>query len=239
MIGKAYDGLGLTGAAFGKGGWGFGYDLYGGGLETFELDIPLQIAREGTDTSKVLNVAQTRTFRDVIGGRFVLYTPINGLSLGVSGYTGTRPLTVEQRRNTIGAHAEFLNDVWSVRAEMAQETDPDLQSATGSYGEIAVRLFSNWQLAGLYSTLRTTLLSTNQAALDANIARAPKLLDHDEMGAGINYWFTPNFVLKTSVHWVDGNRFAYPDPTRVRQIVATGKLLDRTTTVLVGSQLSF
>ena len=40
----------------------------------------------------------------------------------------------------------------------------------------------------------------------------------EEMGAGINYWFTPNFVLKTSVHWVDGNRFAFPDPVRLRAI---------------------
>ena len=239
MIGKAYSGIGLTGTAFGNGGWGFGYDLYGGGLETFEMDVPLQVAREGADTSRALNVNQTRALRDVVGGRFVLFTPIDGLSFGVSGYTGTRPLTVEQRRNTVGAQGEFLNDRWSARGEWVQSTDAKLQEATGAYGELAVRLTSNWQVAGLYSTQKTSLFGPNQATLDANVARAPRLLEHEETGAGINYWFTPNFVLKTSVHWVAGNRYAYPDPTRLRSIVANGRLADRTTTVLVGSQLSF
>ena len=102
-----------------------------------------------------------------------------------------------------------------------------------------MRLTSNWQVAGLYSTQRTKLYGANQAVLDANVARARTLLAHDETGAGLNYWFTPNFVLKTSVHWVDGNRFAYPDPLRLRSIVANGRLREGTTTVLVGSQLSF
>jgi hypothetical protein len=239
MIGKAYSGIGLTGTRFSQGGWGFGYDLYGGGLETFEMDVPLQVAREGADTSRALNLAQARALRDVVGGRFVLFTAVDGLSFGFSGYTGTRPLTVEQRRNTIGAQAEFLNDVWSVRGEVVETTDPKLQESNGAYGEVAVRVTSGWQLAGLYSTQRTSLFSANQAALDANVSRAPRLLEHEEVGAGINYWFTPNFVLKTSVHWVEGNRYAYPDPVRLRSIVANGRLADRTTVVLVGSQLSF
>ena len=239
MIGKAYSGIGLTGTAFSQAGWGFGYDLYGGGLETFEMDVPLQVAREGADTSRALNVAQSRALRDVIGGRFVLFTPVDGLSVGVSAYTGTRPLTVEQRRNTVGAQAEFLNDRWSVRGEVVQATDAKLQETNGAYGEVAVRVTSGWQLAGLYSTQHTSLFSASQAALDANVARAPGLLEHTETGAGINYWFTPNFVLKTSVHWVEGNRYAYPDPVRLRSIVANGRLADRTTVVLVGSQLSF
>jgi hypothetical protein len=240
MIGKAYSGIGMTGVNYARSGWGLGYDIYAGGLETFEMDVPLQVAREGTDTSKVLNVAQTRALRDVFGGRVVVYAPLNGLSVGVSGYTGTRPMpSGEQRRNTMGAHGEYLNDRWSLRGEVSHEEDPKLQSATGAYGELALRVTQNWQVAGLWSTLRTTLIGANQAALDANIARAPGLLDHDERGAGLNYWFTPNFVLKTSMHWVDGNRFATPDPTRVRSLVATGKMLDKTTVVLVGSQLSF
>jgi hypothetical protein len=139
----------------------------------------------------------------------------------------------------MGAHGEYLNDRWSLRAEVSHESDPKLQSATGGYGELALRVTENWQIAGLWSTLRTDLLGANQTTLDANVARAPGLLKHDELGAGLNYWFTPNFVLKTSMHWVEGNRFASPDPARVRSLVASGKMLDRTTVVLVGSQLSF
>jgi hypothetical protein len=236
MVGKAYSGIGLTGSAYTRGGWGFTYDVYGGGLETFEGDIPLQIAREGTDTSRALNAAQTRVFRDVVGGRVVLATPFTGLSVGASGYTGTRPVASgEKRRTTLGGHAEFLNDLWSLRAEIAHADDPTLQSATGGYAEAALRLTSHWQVAGLWSQLRTTL----EGAAPANIARAPKALDHDEIGGGINFWFSPNFVLKTSVHKVNGNRFAFPDPTRMRAIVAANQLRDETTVVLVGSQISF
>jgi hypothetical protein len=235
MVGKAYDGIGLTGSAYSRSGWGVSYDMYGGGLETFELDVPLQVVREGTDTSKVLNVAQTRAFRDVVGGRLVINTPITGLNFGVSGYTGTRPLAKEQRRNTYGVHAEYTDDMLTFRAELAHETDPTLQSATGNYVEAAYRLMGGFQIAGMYSTLNTDLVGVSAA----NIARASTALDHNETGAGLNYWFAPNFVLKTSVHWVDGNRFAYPDPTRIRAIVATGQLRPKTTVVLVGSQLSF
>lgn len=235
MVGKAYDGIGLTGSAFMSSGWGVSYDVYGGGLETFELDVPLQVVREGTDTSKALNVAQTRAFRDVVGGRVVLNSPIPGLDFGVSAYTGTRPLTKEQRRNTVGAHAEYVDDVVTLRAEVAHETDPRLQSATGSYVEAAYRVSKAWQFAGMYSNLNTDLVGVSAA----NIARAPAALDHKERGAGLNYWFAPNFVLKGSVHWVDGNRFAYPDPTRIRALVANGQLWPKTTMVIVSSQLSF
>ena len=183
MIGKAYSGVGLTGVKYARSGWGLGYDVYGGGLETFEMDVPLQVAREGTDTSKVLNVAQTRALRDVVGGRIVIYAPVNGLSVGVSGYTGTRPLpTSEQRRNTMGAHGEYLNDRWSLRAEVSHESDPKLQSATGGYGELALRVTENWQIAGLWSTLRTDLLGAGghvgcgaDERLDPRVVQGPPL----------------------------------------------------------------
>ena len=236
MVGKSYSGVGLTGASYAKSGWGVTYDAYMGGLETFEMDVPLQIAREGTDTSKVLNVAQTRTFRDVVGGRLVLATPLTGLAIGVSGYTGTRPVGVaEKRRNTMGAHAEYLTDVLSLRGEVARESDPTIQSATGGYAEAAIRLTTHWQVAGMWSNLSTTLEGANAA----NVARAGKALEHNEVAGGLNYWFAPNFVLKASLHKVDGNRFAFPDPTRMRAIVAAGQLLPTTTVLLFGSQLSF
>lgn len=236
MVGKAYGGIGMTGVKYAKSGWGVGYDVYGGGLETVEMDAMLQVVREGTDTSRILNVAQTRTWRDVVGGRLMLYTPLNGLSVGVSGYTGTRPAgATEQRRQTVGALGEYLTDALSVRAEVARMEDPSVQAATGAYGEVAYRLSWGWQVAALYSTMRTTL--ENVAA--ANVARAPTGLDHDEVGFGLNYWFSPNFVVKSSVHSVEGNRFAHPDPLRIRATVATNTLQKKTSMVLLGGQLSF
>jgi hypothetical protein len=242
MIGKSYSGLGLTGSLFASRAWGLDYDVYGGGLETLEEDTPLQVLTQGTDTvGKALNFATSRTFRDVLGGRLVIRTPLDGLAFGASTYTGTRPLTrgtvaKDWRRTVSGAHAEFVNDAWILRAETAKERDESNFSATGSYGEAAYRLTDHWQLAGTYGKFNTTL----ESASAANIARAPSLLDHQETAAGINYWFSPNLVLKTSYSTVKGNRFSHPDPTtRLRSIAESGALLNQTNAVLVSGHLSF
>ena len=34
---------------------------------------------------------------------------------------------------------------------------------------------------------------------------------HLEFAVGLNYWFDPDFVVKCSYHWIDGNRFAVPE----------------------------
>jgi hypothetical protein len=235
MVGKAYSGMGLTGVKYAASGWGVGYDLYGGGLEVNERDVALQVLVQGPDTTgKTLNLAETRTFRNVYGGRFILYTPINGLSVGVSGYAGSRPLgTTEVHRSVYGAHAEFLNDRWSVRSELAREEDDvNDRSIDGAYAEAAFRVTDSWQIAGLYSMQRTTLPGVD-------VSQAPTLLDHDEWGAGLNYWFSPNLAVKTSYHFVDGNRFAAPDQPLIRRAVALGTMNETTHVVLVGGALSF
>ncbi len=244
MIGKSYSGMGLTGALFAERSWGIDYDVYGGGLETLEEDTPLQVLVQGTDTigtGKGLNLNGSRTFRDVIGGRVVLRTPLDGLSFGVSSYTGTRPITKlgqakDWRRSTSGVQGELVNDAWSLRGEIARESDEANFKATGGYGEAAYRLTAHWQIAATYGTYNTTL----ESASTANIALAPTLLDHKETAGGLNYWFSPNFVVKTSYSHVDGNRFSHPDPTtRLRSVATGGKLMKTTDAVLVSGHLSF
>lgn len=244
MIGKSYSGMGLTGTLFAERSWALDYDVYGGGLETLEEDTPLQVLAQGTDTvgtGRALNLAGSRTLRDVIGGRLVIRTPIDGLSFGVSSYTGTRPLTKlgqskDWRRTTSGLHAELVNDAWSLRTEIARERDEANFSATGSYGEAAYRLTSHWQLAATHGRYNTTL----QNVPAANIALSPTLLEHEETAGGLNYWFSPNFVVKTSYSHIDGNRFSHPDPTtRLRALATGGKLMTTTDAVLVSGHLSF
>ena len=244
MIGKSYSGMGLTGALFAERSWGIDYDVYGGGLETLEEDTPLQVLVQGTDTlgtGKALNLNGSRTFRDVIGGRLVFRTPLEGFSFGGSSYSGTRPLTrrgqaKDWRRTTSGVHAEYMSDAWLLRSEIARESDETNFKATGAYGEAAYRLTYHWQVAGTYGTYYTTLENVSAT----NIALAPSLLDHKETAAGLNYWFSPNFVLKTSYSHVDGNRFSHPDPTtRLRALSTGGKLMTTTDALLVSGHLSF
>ena len=37
-----------------------------------------------------------------------------------------------------------------------------------------------------------------------------KLEEHHELSVGLGYWITPDFVVKLSYHWIDGNRYDYP-----------------------------
>lgn len=237
FVGKAYSGVGFTGALYASGGWGVSYDVYGGGLEVVERDVGFQVLAQGPDTTgKTLNFAETKAFRDVVGGRLVMHTPVAGMSFGISGYTGTRPVApVERRRTVYGAHAELLTDHWSLRAEGAHQNAKEGRTIDGAYIEAAYRLTREWQVAALYNTLDAEL--DGVSAVD--IARAPSLLRHKERGVALNYWFTPNFVVKASYHEVDGNHFAQPEPVRVRSVVAGNALRTRTELVLLGAQLSF
>ncbi|HVE77232.1 MAG TPA: hypothetical protein VNA89_00085, partial [Gemmatimonadaceae bacterium] len=132
-----------------------------------------------------------------------------------------------------GAHAEFLNDVWSIRTEFARETDDvNRRTIDGAYAEAAYRLTRSIQVAGLWTMQRSNMTG-------ANMSYASSLAEHDEYAAALNYWFTPNLGVKTSFHYVEGNRFASPEPQNIRRFVATGGLSDITRVVLVGGALSF
>jgi hypothetical protein len=246
MIGKSYSGIGLTGTMFTQHALSVDYDLYGGGLETLEDDTPLQVLAAGTAS----NVLPTRTFRDVIGGRVILRTPIDGLSFGTSAFTGTRPLTKagvlgEWRRSVIGAHAELVNDAWWLRAEYANEAEQGAYRSQGGYGEAAYFLTDRWQLAGTYGRHYVDPTVTYISA--ANQALGASLLNHTETGGGLNYWLTRNFVVKTSYHHVTGNRFSHPDANPVSatvpsklQTITLGNLLMKTTdAVMVSGHVSF
>lgn len=244
MIGKSYSGIGFTGVLLPERSLSVEYDVYGGGLETLEEDTPIQVLQQGVDTvGRALNVATTRTWRDVVGGRLVVRTPIDGFSLGASAYSGTRPLVrtgtnKDWRRSVVGAHAEMVNDAWWLRGEVASQQDEGAYRAEGAYGELAYRLTEHVQLAGTYGVNNTTVVKTFIS--EANVNRAPSLLEHREAGVGLNYWFTPNMVVKTSYHQVTGNRFSHPDPTtRLRAISQGGKLMNETSAVLVSGHLSF
>ena len=240
FAGKAYAGVGFTGSLFSAGGWSVGYDAYGGGLEVTDRDAALQVAAEGADTvGKRLSITLTKTFRNVVGGRIVLGTPIDGLSVGASGYTGTRPVGLTEPRRRVGAvSAEYLNESWSLRSELSRQTETDAMSreVTAAYAEGAYSLTRRWQVAGMWSTLDSELRTATAAT---NAEHAPSLLKHDEVGAGLNYWLSDTFVLKASYHWVEGNRLASPDQADIRSAVARGVLPKKTNVVFFSSSLSF
>jgi len=98
------------------------------------------------------------------------------------------------------------------------------------YVEASYRLTKHWQLAGQYETMSLTLLPGDDSV--------PDPLDRSEsIGAALNYWFSPGFVLKLNGYRVDGNLIAQSRQPVIDYILGT---LEETTYVVVfGTQFSF
>src|SRR5262249_53674766 len=146
---------------------------------------------------------EAESTKDVVGGRLVLQTPVDGLSVGASAYGGHE--VGSNYRTVYAFQGEYLAGPWSIGTEYAHEKVKDDLLADGFYAEAAYRIGRHVQLAAQYDHLTTELPG-------ADVSSAPSLLDHKEAVVGLNYWISPALVLKASYHHVDGNRFAGPSP---------------------------
>jgi hypothetical protein len=225
LVGETYKGVGLTGNVGLKGGWSLDYDVYGGGQGLEELLPPENVAR-GEAVEETIEHENTR---DMLGGRLVFETPITGLRIGASAYTGIE--VGAGRRTGVGGQVEYLAKGWSIRSEYAHESVTDDLRANGFYVEAARRL-GRWQVAGQYGRFTSEVLGVPPPS-------ARSLLDHEEIAAGLNYWWDPRFVFKLSYHHVDGNRFAGPEPEFLAADAASGRLETKTNLVLFAAQFSF
>lgn len=227
FMGEAYHGIGFTGTyPFGN-EWEIFYDLYGGGIVEEEFHAPEEFFTPGSALTG--DGFEEETTKDVVGGRLRLETPMEGLSLGVSGLQGVED---SRRRWVVNPFVEYLGGGWSIRSEFAHETISDDLKANGFYAELAYWFTEHWQGALQYDRLTTELIGINTSS-------APSLRDHNEVAAGLNYWFTSAFVLKTSYHYIRGNRFATPEPADLSASVSSGSLKKNTHLVQFGAQFSF
>jgi|GEM_PF-876989 len=236
---KAYNGVGLTGNYDLGAGWGLQYDLYGGEIEG-DFDIP-GLLTTVEDFYLEPDVALGFTVKDTIGGRLIFSTPIEGLSIGASAYRGDEEVGLDivskETRETWVGHAEYLSDRWTARAEWGRLTHKPNFEEEGGYLELAYKLTEHWELAGRYDKWDLTFPGTDFSTLPGIL---PQLLKHKEVAFGINYWFTPSFVVRLDFHKVDGNRFAFVDtPDQVLEALTTNTLDDTTQLVVLGAQFSF
>jgi Phosphate-selective porin O and P len=227
LVSDSYKGIGLTGShAAGRGR--LRYDLYAGGIDLEEYGAPEQLLRGESVSASTLT--EDESTRNVVGGSVVFETPVDGLSFGASGYTGSE--IGSNHRWVAGVHAECHRGPWSLRSEYAHETVKDDLVVDGFYAEASYRLDARWQAAAQYGYLTTELPG-------ADVTPAPSLLDHKEVALGLDYWFSPSFVLKLSYHHVDGNRFAGPLPDDYAVLIPAGRLDSKTDLVQFGAQFSF
>jgi hypothetical protein len=226
--GKALKGFSLTGTAGLGTRWRISYDVYGGGLDQEEFVMPEDFLRGGSVSAA--SEFRVESTRDVLGGHLVVETPVDGLRAGGSAYTGKE--IGSTRRTVFGLQAEYLRGAWSLRSEYAHESLPGDLTVSGGYVEAAYRFGDRWQAAAQYGHLTTSLAGAAGPI-------APSLLDHTEAALGLNYWFSPQFVLKLSYHHVHGNRLAAPEPEDLSAQVRSGALQTRTHLLKVGAQFSF
>ena len=107
LVGESYKGIGLTGRVDLKGHWDPTYDVYAGGQELEEY-LPPEAVAEGEAFEDPIELERTD---DMFDGRAVLATPVSGLTIGASAYTGKEVGSL--RRTGFGGQAEYLAGPWN------------------------------------------------------------------------------------------------------------------------------
>ena len=236
---KAYNGLGLTGRYELASGWRLQYDIYGGQIEG-EFETPGILS---TDPARFAEPAITFSYEvnETIGGRVNVSTPLDGLTIGASAYRGTDSpdleILDEVTREVYAAHAEYVGDRLWIRSEWGHLKNGGDFNVDAGYLELAYHLTRNWQVAARWDELSVDLPGFNFANVPSIF---PQLLDHRDLGIGVNYWFRPDLVARVSYHDVEGNRFAYPGTSEeVLTALMTGQLDETSNLLIFGVQFSF
>jgi hypothetical protein len=210
-LAEAYSGVGVSGFRKLGSKWSVSYDVYAG-----KLDLPYDDFGSRQTAAK----GATLKVKSVVGGRAVFDTPVEGLHIGGSAYGGTiESSSLHQRHTAAGVQAEYVADRLSLRSELTANSNGSEGEHAG-YLECGWRFTPHWQGAVLVDALRE------------NIDGGADGSRHQEVGVGINYWFTPQFVLKLSAHHVDGFHLAGPDPV-------SGLTKKNTDLLMFGAQFSF
>jgi hypothetical protein len=230
---EAYLGAGVTGEWQGPSGWGLAYDAYFGALEipTFDPGAAWALTPPASPIDFTAYPEQEALATDVVGGRLGLLTPYDGLTLRLSGYTGTfeqprdlaAALGESQRIVALGVSAEWVIDRLQVRGEFFRATEGESGVHTGGYGEVAWSFLPKLQAAVRYE-------ESHQNGTDV----PAQYRKHREAVVGLSFWPSPNLVVKAEYHDVNGNRFAVPLVTAADQVVE-----EHTDLFVAGAQFSF
>lgn len=235
ITGAGIRGVDISGIAPSRGGWGFTYDLYGGGV-VVRVDevIPKILETDNLKPGGTLLVIEEET-KYILGGRLIVAAPLEGLEFRLSAY-GT---LIHQENGpflVVGPSVQYLGDSFSARAEYfflyedPNPSHPDNPShrAHAAYVEVARFLTQQFQIGA-----RAEIYHVIPLGKSINSS----LFEHREIAATFNYWFDPGLVAKLSIHAVDGNRFAFP--TALDDALLGGGLNRHTIATILGVQFSF
>ncbi len=205
MTAEGFNGFSLTGNLFSNdANWGLQYDVYVGRFDYESLELWEYTTHENVDGHDIeIETEQANS----IGGRLNIFPNIEGFHFGCSLYWGhnqPNDNSTKSHRSVFAIHTEYLHNRFSGRFELARLIDNDrifIENVIAGYIEGTCFIDSHWQLAGrfdfsVFRKMPVTVLNT--------------FIRHRDFAIGINYWFTPGFVIKSEYHYVQGNRFAIP-----------------------------
>ena len=199
--------------------WELEYDAYTG-----HIDLPtVHPLQEFADSL-------LESFSSVVGARLNLRGPAGWLG-GMSGYTGHSEGHSRDRDYILGAHLEYVDSPVLMRTEFAYHHAPD-ERGTSGYLEAGYQLDDHWQLVARLDAFQGTFA-------DPVIAAIPDGGKYREQAVGVNYWVAPTFVLKSSVHFTTGRRFALPHEDASGTVPAGVLPKNRTLLGVIGAQVSF
>ncbi|MBI2571596.1 MAG: hypothetical protein HYV63_31690 [Candidatus Schekmanbacteria bacterium] len=221
IIAPAYTGINLTGIILPE-DFELSYDLLAGHM-VLEVGDGLRLA-EGLDLEEDGDAARKQKVRNLIGTYLRLATPLPGLAVGTAAFAGDDPYD-GQRNSTWGAFIDYGTPRITARLEIVRHEKHLKLRMNAAYAELAYKLGGHWELATRYESFEASSRLT-----DRTLPRS--LSEHRALALGINYWLSPNFVLRASVHRIRGNFFAFPADREA-------PIEDTTRLVVLGGQFSF
>ena len=236
FIPKAYLGGGVTGTPRLSQSWDLQYDVFGGQVRFDPFPIDRVVGLDpASGLPQIQTTQQQVTGREMIGGRLLLASATKGLDVGGTlihigklDYPAGSPLSMT-RATLVNARVQYQKSGFAVRGEYFGVFTDDADMKSG-YAEASYKLARHWQLAAQYERSQIVLAHGDQSVPDA-------LLHHSAFGLAVNFWVSPEFVLKLNGYTVRKNMIARPANAGLQAALGT---IDETTGVVVlGAQFSF
>ncbi len=237
LVPKAYLGGGVTGAPRLGESWELQYDAFGGQIEFEPFSFELLNGFDPATGMPVFGRIEAQLVgRDMLGGRLLLVSPEHGIDFGgtvihLGALDDPAADILEGGSGTFyNLRAQYRKGAFEARGEFFKADTESGQGTESYYAEASYRFLKKWQVAAQYEHSEL-LLSEAGASIPATLRR------HESIGLALNFWVSPEFVLKLNGYSVDGNMIARPESPSLAAVLGT--IDEKTSVLLVGAQFSF
>jgi hypothetical protein len=240
LIPKGYLGAGLTGTRGLGTDWEVGYDVFGGQMRFAEFTTA---TLTGIDTSTGLPIIREFETQlvgsEMIGARLLVASPIHGLDAGGSVFyigkleqqtdQGRKPYVTGEDATFVNGRVQYQRGGFAARGEYFN-VFTQYADVRSYYVEVSQRFLKHLQLAAQYENSGIELLPGDNSL-------PPPMKVHESFGLALNFWITPDLVVKLNGYHVEGNMLNRPMGAIVSYL--QGTLESETNVLVLGTQFSF